>query len=482
MRAKPSIYIPTLYFAEGLPYTIVALMSTVFYKNIGVSNAFIGMTSFLTLPWTLKFLWSPFVDIYGTKRKWVLVAQAVLGCIALLLIGAVFLPDAEYVSLVIFFIMALASATHDVAIDGYYLDVLNKEQQAFYVGVRNAAYKVAWLSGSGGLVFLAGSLAESTSLGVKGGWAVSFAVGAALLLICAAFHTLALPEPKTAATTKEGAVHLSPKEFFSVLSTWLNQPRIAIVVFYILIFRLGDALMLKMAQPFLLDPIAKGGLAISTADVGIIYGTVGMLFLLAGGIIGGALVSKYGLRKCLLPTALIQNSAITLYWWLALAKPAGSVNLLGFPLTEMLSKMTDNPDVLRWFDARLLLTISVNSVEQFAYGLGTAAYTVFLLSTVRSEYKAAHYAIATAIMAFGVMIPGFISGWLQESLGYERFFLISFIASLPGMAAIFALPLDNSSASEAEEIVSKEMIVGGLKPAPVAEKAESFDQTKDSEV
>jgi PAT family beta-lactamase induction signal transducer AmpG len=457
VRAKPSIYIPTLYFAEGLPYTIVVLMSTVFYKNIGVSNTFIGMTSFLTLPWTLKFLWSPFVDIYGTKRKWVLVAQAVLGCIALLLIGAVFLPDAEYVSLVIFFVMALASATHDVAIDGYYLDVLNREQQAFYVGVRNAAYKVAWLSGSGGLVFLAGRLAENTALGVKGGWAISFAVCAVLLLICAAFHTFFLPEPKTSALSKPGTVKLSPKEFLSVLVTWLDQSRVAVVVFYILIFRLGDALMLKMAQPFLLDPPDKGGLGITTADVGIIYGTVGMLFLLTGGIIGGALVSKYGLRKCLLPTALIQNGAITLYWWLALAKPHGPVSIFGFPLTEALSRVTNNPEILRWFDARLFLTISVNSVEQFAYGLGTAAYTVFLLSTVRSEYKAAHYAIATAIMALGVMIPGLISGWLQESLGYEKFFLISFVASLPGMAAIFALPLDAKSGTELEAPVADEV-------------------------
>ena len=478
MRAKPSIYIPTLYFAEGLPYTIVVMMSTVFYKNIGVSNAFIGWASFLTLPWTLKFLWSPLVDVYGTKRKWVLVAQAVLGCIALVLIGAVYLPDAEYVSLVIFFIMALASATHDVAIDGYYLDVLNKEQQAFYVGVRNAAYKVAWLSGSGGLVFLAGKLAETTTLGVKGGWAISFAVGAALLLICAAFHAFVLPEPEVAPVSKGGTTHLSPKEFLSVLSTWLNQSRIAVVIFYILIFRLGDALMLKMAQPFLLDPVEKGGLAISTADVGIIYGTVGMLFLLAGGIIGGALVSKYGLKKCLLPTALIQNGAIVLYWWLALAKPSGSVNVLGFPVTENLSamfNMVNNPGLMRWLDARLFLTISVNSVEQFAYGLGTAAYTVFLLSTVKSGYKAAHYAIATAIMAFGVMIPGFISGQLADSVGYERFFLISFLASLPGMAAIFALPLDKSAVDETMETVEEEKVIVELKPDPdpVAEIAET---------
>jgi len=455
------------------------MMSVVYYKNIGATNTFIGeATSFLYLPWTLKFLWSPFVDIYGTKRKWVLVAQAVLGCIALLLVGSVFLPDGIFISVVIFFVMALASATQDVAIDGYYLDVLNKEQQSFYVGVRNAFYKVAVLAGSGGLVYLAGTLAESANFGVKGAWAVAFAVCAGLMLACSAFHAFALPEPArpeaevavgvdgtdstdstdstdgTDGTTDADAANarakpavpnvLSPREFLSVLTTWLNQPRIAVIITYIFIFRLGDALMLKMAQPFLLDSVDKGGLAITTADVGIIYGTVGVLFLLAGGIIGGALVSKLGLKKCLMPTALIQNGAILLYWWLAMAKPSGPVSIMGISLMDIASKVTANQDVLRWFDAKLFSTIMVNSAEQFSYGLGTAAYTVFLLSTVKSDFKAAHYAIATAIMAFGMMIPGYLSGRLTDHFGYQTFFLISFLASLPGILSILGLPLDKT--------------------------------------
>ncbi|MDZ4834883.1 MAG: MFS transporter [Candidatus Melainabacteria bacterium] len=443
-KAKPSLFIPTLYFAEGLPYTIVNAMSVIFYKNIGASNTYIGQaTSFLSLPWTLKFLWSPLVDVYGTKRKWILVAQAVLGLIAFMLVGVVLIPDGMIASVAIFLIMAIASATHDVAIDGYYLDILNKEQQAFFVGVRNAFYKVALLVGSGGLVFLAGKLAETTSLGVRGGWCVSFTVCAILLLACSAFHAFVLPEPEKDLSKKESpALTLTPKEFVKVFADWLKQPRIAVVFFYILVFRAGDAFMLKMAQPFLLDPAEKGGLSIATSDVGIIYGTVGMLFLLAGGIIGGVLVSRYGLKRCLLPTALIQNGAITLYWWLAAARPSGPVSILGFNLTDAVSKITTSPDLLRWFDHRLFDTIMVNSFEQFAYGLGTAAYTVFLLSTVKSEYKAAHYAIATAIMAFGLMIPGWYSGYLVDTFGYEKFFLGSFLAAFPGMLAILWLPLE----------------------------------------
>lgn len=427
-------------------------MSVIFYKNIGATNEFIGQaTSFLSLPWTLKFLWSPLVDVYGTKRKWILVAQAVLGIIALMLVGAVLIPDGVIASVCIFLIMAIASATHDVAIDGYYLDILNKEQQSFYVGVRNALYKVAMLVGSGGLVFLAGRLAETTSLGVRGGWCVSFAVCALLLLGCSAFHAFVLPEPEKDPTKGEtAALVLTPKEFAKVFADWLKQPRIVVVFLYILIFRAGDAFMLKMAQPFLLDTEKKGGLAIATSDVGIIYGTVGMLFLLAGGIIGGILVSRFGLQRCLLPTALIQNGAITLYWWLAAARPSGPVSIFGFSLTDAVKQMTASPEVLRWFDSKLFDTILVNSAEQFSYGLGTAAYTVFLLSTVKSEYKAAHYAIATAIMALGLMIPGFYSGSLVDAIGYEQFFRFSFLASIPGLILILFLPLGTSAANGGE--------------------------------
>ncbi|MEZ4545291.1 MAG: hypothetical protein R3C24_15525 [Cyanobacteriota/Melainabacteria group bacterium] len=166
MRIKPAIFIPTLYFAEGLPYTIVNMMSVVFYKTLGASNAFIGSaTSFLALPWTLKFLWSPLVDVRGTKKRWVVASQMVLSFVVLLAALGCFLPDPMYATLVIFLVVAVASATHDIAIDGYYMDVLDKGQQAYYVGIRNAAYKVAWLTGSGFLVYLAGSMTESTGLG-----------------------------------------------------------------------------------------------------------------------------------------------------------------------------------------------------------------------------------------------------------------------------------------------------------------------------
>ncbi|MGD9682139.1 MAG: MFS transporter [Candidatus Obscuribacterales bacterium] len=446
MSVRPSVYIPTLYFAEGLPYTMVNLMSVVFYKNLGASNTFIGWaTSFLYLPWTLKFLWSPLVDVRSTKKRWIVVAQMVLAALSLLTAAACFLDNALYVTVAVFLFLGVASATHDVAIDGYYMDVLDREKQAFFVGIRNAAYKVAWLLGSGGLVYLAGKLAESTTLGVKGGWFVAFLSCSVIFLFCSLLHMRILPETGKEIGEEQGkeageGTALSAGKFLSIFLSYLDQPRIEAVVIYILIFRAGDAFMLKMAQPFLLDSPDKGGLGIATSEVGIIYGTVGMLFLLAGGIFGGWLVSRFGLKKCLLPTAVVQNLAILLYYWLATLKPAGEGILFGVNLSAVLASLGMAG---RWLDASLIYTTLVNSFEQFSYGLGTAAYTVFLLTTVRRDYKAAHYAIATALMALGLMIPGAVSGNIADSVGYEKFFLFSFLVSIPGIITIFFLPLEN---------------------------------------
>jgi|AGTN01.3.fsa_nt_gi Major Facilitator Superfamily. len=437
-KAKPSVFVPTLYIAEGLPYAIVNEMSQVFYKTIAVSNTEIAMVaSLLKAPWSLKFFWSPLVDIYGTKKRWVVVAQVVLAAICLMVAGSTFVPEAFYITAGFFLIMAVASATQDIAIDGFYLDALSKEQQSFYVGVRGAFYKVAWLIGSGGLVVLAGTLATNPAIGLRAAWAIAFGVCAAAMALFALFHAFALPQPPKVST----AERLTPREFLSVFKTWIDQPSIVAIVLYIFIFRAGDAMMLQIAKLFLLDTPEKHGMNIPVADVGIIYGTVGILFLLVGGIFGSWLVTKFGLVRTLMPTALVQNSAILLYWWLAKYRPSGPVNIAGFDLTAAISGLTSNADLLRWFDGSRFYAIAFNSLEQFSYGLGVAAYTVFLMTTVKNEYRAAHYAIATAIMAFGLLAPGALSGYLSETVGYEQTFLISFFAAIPGMITIFFLPL-----------------------------------------
>lgn len=414
---RPAVFIPSLYFIEGLPYTLVVLVSVVFYKNLGESNDFIGrMTSLLYLPWVLKFAWAPLVDMFGAKRLWIVVAQVVLAICAFMLAVSLSLPSSAFISLCAFALMALASATQDVAIDGYYLEALTVEQQSFFVGVRNAAYKVAWLFGQGGLVYLAGALGAVSSIGVRGGWTISFSICSVIFLLASLFHFFILPKA-SAASVAQSIESRNFKTFLLVFKTFFTQKKIVPIVIYILIFRLGDALMLKMAQPFLLDDLAKGGLALKTEQVGIIYGGVGVGSLLLGGIVGGFVVSKFGLKRCLMPTAIIQNSAILLYYILSTSKP------------------------------NLYLVATFNAIEQFSYGLGTAAYTVFLLKTVSPAYRSGHYAIATALMAFGVMVPGYFSGQLTEILGYQNFFLLSFLMAIPGMICILLLPLESDVSS-----------------------------------
>jgi PAT family beta-lactamase induction signal transducer AmpG len=414
--ASPSFFIPTLYVAEGLPYAIVNMMSLVLFKNLGLDNSSLGVyTTLLSIPWSIKFLWAPLVDKLPTRKRWIVVAQVVLALAIFLLIPALIYRSPIGALFSIFLFIAFSSATHDIAIDGFYLDSLRAEQQAFYVGIRNAAYKLALWFGSGPLILLAGWWAVRGQLGgaspstddVCKGWAIAFAICALIFAAAAGLHSRILPNLVT--TSYKGR----KSDIFTVVRSFVNQPRIMAIVLYILLFRCGDALMLKMAPAFLLDSPAKGGLGLQTQQYGLIYGTIGLITFLLGGLLGGWLVSKHGLKKCLLPTAVIQNLAILLYWGLAILKPG----LAAIAIT--------------------------NSVEQFVYGLGTAAYIIFLLDTVKEEYKASHYAIATALMAFGLLVPGFLSGYLADWLGYQSFFLVSFLCSIPGIISILYLPLDS---------------------------------------
>jgi PAT family beta-lactamase induction signal transducer AmpG len=419
---RPAVFIPCLYFVEGLPYALVVLVSVIFYKNLGESLTFIGQTtSLFYLPWVLKFIWAPMVDIFGTKRQWIICAQSLLAAIFLLLIPATLGGETLAVTIACFSIMGLISATQDVAIDAFYLITLNKAQQSYFVGVRNAVYKMAILFGQCVLVGLVGILHESHNVPVKQAWALAFGVCALICALSSLLNFLGLPKDDPAPEVRTQAipelvikqtVDSRLKTFFTIFKTFFDQEKIFWTVTYILIFRLGDALVMKMAPPFLLDTQANGGMGYSDVTLSGVSG-IGVGFLLVGGILGGIAVSRYGLKRTLMPTAIFQNLSIVLYYLLALYKPSFAV------------------------------VSAFNAIEQFGYGLGTAAYTVFLLSTVKSNYKAGHYALATALMALGIMLPGMISGSLCTSLGYKTFFLVSFLASIPGMLTILMLPLDD---------------------------------------
>ena len=433
-KRNPWVWVSVLYFGEGFPYTVVNLMSVVFLKDLGAGNELIGLTSFLYLPWVLKGLWGPVVDIYSTRRRWILSMELVCTALFFILAASSFARNILAISIAIFAFVALTSATHDIAIDGFYLDALDKDAQALFVGVRTTTYKFAWLFGNGGLVYLAGSIAQSYLKGTNAqgvklyeelrigflgsvnpvafGWFSAFAASGLVFLLLYFFQLWYLPFPQaTRSVLPEG----ERPNFLEAFETYFTQRKIGWIVAYVLIFRLGDAFMLKMAPPFLMDAATKGGLAISTQEMGILNGTVGSIALLAGGILGGVLIAKQGLRRWMWPTAIVQNSAIILYWLLAAYKPS-----------------------LPW-------VYGVNAYEQLSYGLGVSAYTVFLMRTIRPEFKASHYAITTAFMAAGVLIPGVFSGFLQVRMGYEQYFLMSFLVAIPGLCTIPFLPLEEKS-------------------------------------
>ncbi len=429
-QLSATVWVGSLYFIEGLPYTLVNSVSVALFKTMSVSNSQIGLfTSLLYLPWTIKFLWAPIVNCTGKLRTWVITLQIILASLALALSLGVLVAPSFNVLWLIFAMIAVASATYDIACDGYYLEILNKKVQALYVGWRNTAYKLAWLFGSGTLLYIAGQVAAQnpelnsirfiightvhTCSSINIGWCTAFLLAASIFLALGIFHYGQLPDSSTKIKSlQDQQLATTYKEAFT---SFFKQSKIGLIILWVLIFRVGDAMLLKMAQPFFLDIKEKGGLGLTLPEVGLVYGTIGMICLLLGGLVGSWLVFKFGLKKCLLPTAVLQSLTLLLYWLLAIFKP-GLANVA-----------------------------LANAFEQFAYGLATTAYTSYLFTIVKEQFLTSHYAIATGLMAIGIMLPGAASGYLVDWLGYQKFFLISFFCSLPGILCTSKLPFARES-------------------------------------
>lgn len=411
---SPWAWIPTLYFAQGLPYVAVMTLAVVMYKNLGVGNAEIALyTSWLYLPWVIKPLWSPVVDLFGRKRRWIVVLQFVVGAALAMVALALPAPGWFQLTLAVFWLMAFASATHDIAADGFYLLALPDERrQAAFVGVRSTFYRGAMIAGQGGLVVLAGWLHERSGQMVAA-WATVMALLAALFAGAALYHAWALPHPDgdrpapRALRTPAGLA----ADFARVFAAFFRQPGIVRVLAFLLLYRFAEAQLLKLVAPFLLDPPAAGGLGLRTQDVGIAYGTFGVAALTAGGLLGGWFISRLGLRRALWPLVFSMHLPNGLYVALA-----------------------------AWQPQELALVSAAIAVEQFGYGFGFTAYMVFLLQVAAgpdgaNPHKTAHYAIGTGFMALGMMLPGMWSGWLQQQLGYLDFFVWCCVATLPSFAA-----------------------------------------------
>ncbi|MET6990264.1 AmpG family muropeptide MFS transporter [Sediminicola arcticus] len=393
-------WVPVLYFTQGLPYILVVSVSVIMYKKLGISNADIGFyTSWLYLPWVLKPLWSPFVDLKSTKRKWFLSMQLLIS-VALLGV-ALTLPTSIFfmTSLACFWMAAFASATNDIASDGYYMIGLTEKKQSFFVGMRSTFYRLAMVTGQGLIVILAGFLENYYGDNTKA-WSITMTCTAFLMLLLTLSNFFVTPKFETSSAIQQD----KPAGFFEVFSSFFKKPHLGIALAFILCYRLGESQLVKMASPFLLDDVAEGGLGYSTEAVGTIYGTVGVIMLSFGGILGGILISRDGLKKWMLPMVLSLNIPNALYAVLALTKTTNIVAVVGTVV-----------------------------LEQFGYGFGFAAFLIFLIYTAEGTSKTSHYAIATGFMALGMMIPGMISGYIQEWLGYGGFFIWVVIAALPAL-------------------------------------------------
>ena len=400
----PWRWIPSLYFAQGIPYVAAMTLSVVLYKNLDVSNTDIALyTSWLYLPWVIKPLWSPLVELYRTKRFWIVGLQFVLG-VALALV-AFLLPGPFFfqATLAVFWLIAFSSATHDIAADGFYLLALPTHQQAAFVGVRSTFYRLAMISGQGGLVWLAGLLHEKTG-NVIHGWMWVFGLASAFFLAVAAYHAWSLPRPP-ADTAQPQPSHFAAG-YLAVFAAFFRKKGILAGLAFLVLYRFAEAQLLKLVVPFLLDARHTGGLGLSTRQVGIFYGTIGVIALTLGGILGGLAIACFGLRRMLWPMAALLSAPNAVFVFLALGQPA-SASIVATAL----------------------------AVEQFGYGFGFTAYMLYMMLLAEGEHRTAHYAICTGFMALGMMLPGMAAGWLQEQLGYLNFFLWICLATIPTFAA-----------------------------------------------
>ena len=418
---SPWLWVPTLYFAEGIPYFLVNNISVMMFAKMGVPNGQMALfTSLLYLPWTVKPLWSPFVDIIKTKRWWILAMQALMTAAMVLLTITLPKPDAALIAsgetpmsmftftLILFIITAFASATHDIAADGFYMLALTQKNQAAFVGIRSTFYRLSSIFGQGVLVAIAG-LIETKTGNIPTSWRLTLMISAILFAAITVYHTFFIPKPADDTSHLKAGTGNKTKEIFKefgrTFATYFTKPGVVLVIVFMLLYRLPEAFLIKMCMPFLVAARDAGGLGLPTAEVGIVYGTIGVIFLTVGGIIGGLMASRWGLRKSLWPMAACMTLPCLTFVYLSIVQPTSLV----------------------------AISIAV-AIEQFGYGFGFTAYMLYMMYFSEGEFKTAHYAICTAFMALSMMIPGMFAGYIQESLGYVDFFWMVMICCIATVA------------------------------------------------
>ena len=410
-------WVPSLFYIQGLPYVMVMVVSSILYKDLGIGNKEMAFyTSMLYLPWVIKPFWSPIVDVLKTKRLWTISMQVIM---SVTFIGLAFSLLSEssffFYSLFFFWILAFCSATHDVAVDGFYMLSLSEKNQAFFVGVRTTVYRLAILSGQGVFVFGAGVLTVYFTKHVA--WAIVMLISGFLMICGSVYNHFMLPKVESTESQNKESVLSLLKKSKEIFTEFLQKENIYWGIAFILTFRFSEGLISKMASAFMLDSVDVGGLGLNTEQVGFIYGTLGMGAIITGGLIGGVLASKKGLKYWLFPMLLAVNLPNFLY------------------------------AILAYIEApSLILISSVVIIEQFGYGFGMTGYILYVIYISAGKYKTTNYAISTGLTSFGMMVPGALSGFLQESLGYEYFYIFSFFCMIPALFLYKKVSIDASFA------------------------------------
>lgn len=420
---NPVSWVPSVYFAMGLPFIAVNLVSTFMFKDLGISDTQIAFwTSIIMMPWTLKFLWSPFLEMYRTKKFFVVITQLLSG----LLFGLVaFSLKFDYffaISISTMAVIAFSGATHDIACDGVYMAELSPADQAKYIGVQGAFYNIAKLVANGGLVAMAGMLAQSFGAmegrsmqenmsAYKEAWMIIFIVIAVLLLLLGGYHSRMLPCTQKRQDAKRSGAEVM-RELWAVIRNFFTKRHIFYYICFIILYRFAEGLVMKIAPLFLRSSREVGGLGLSLTEIGTLNGVFGSAAFVLGSLLAGIYVSKRGLKKTLFSLCIVFNFPFVVYTLLAIYQPE-NLYLIGAGIVA----------------------------EYFGYGFGFVGLTLFMMQQIApGKHQMSHYAFASGIMNLGVMLPGMMSGFFSDLLGYEKFFTYVLLAAVPSLLITYFIP------------------------------------------
>lgn len=414
-RISPVAWVPTVYFAMGMPFVVLNMVTALMFKGLGISDAKIAFwTSVIMFPWTIKPLWSPFLEMFKTKKFFVVLTQFCSGIFFGLVALSLQLPNFFAISIALLAVIAFSGATHDVATDGVYMSVLDKDDQAKYIGWQGAFYNVAKLAATGGLVFLAGYLIER--VGVVNAWMTIMGCCGAIMLLLGLYHWKMLPSDKETSENTVTSISDTWIALKEVIVTFFQKKYIAWYILFIILYRFAEGLVMKIVPLFLKAPLADGGLGLTEQQIGLYYGSFGAAAFVLGSFLAGYYISHFGLKKTLFTLCCIFNFPFVVYPLLALYQPDSGL-LIGGAIT----------------------------IEYFGYGFGFVGLTLFMMQQVApGKHQMAHYAFASGIMNLGVMIPGMISGFLSDWLGYASYFIVVLFAAIPVLILVRFLPFTYS--------------------------------------